>query len=69
MCSFSGYYDHSTHLLHILHGGQHYYIEWPKRSRDYIADTTAPIHSFKWKQWAPTRASPYFPSNSFVIDI
>jgi hypothetical protein len=58
MCSFSGFYDHSTHLLHLLHGGQHY-ISNGQRDHDYIADTASSIHSFKqWEQWAPTGASP-----------
>jgi hypothetical protein len=66
MYGFSGCYDHSTHLLHIIYGesSQHYYIEWPMQSRDWNNS-----HLNQWKQLFPTGASPIRPFHSFVIDI
>jgi hypothetical protein len=66
MLRLSGYYDDTTHLLHVIHGlpAQHYYIEWPMQSRDWTDS-----HLNQWKQLFPTGSSPITPLRSMVIDI
>jgi hypothetical protein len=64
---FSGYYDDTTRLLHIIHAAEHYYMEWPMRSRDY--DATTSTDSNQWKQLFPTGSSGIRQIHSFVIDI
>jgi hypothetical protein len=71
MNHFSGYYDESTELLHIIHGypvSNHDYIEWPKlkRSRDYGKVT--PLLP-QWIRLFPTGMPPSTPIHSFVIDL
>jgi hypothetical protein len=66
MGAFSGYYDDSTELLHVIHGhpkSNHYYIEWPKlkRSRDRRLSG--------WIRLFPTRIPPSEPVHSLVIDL
>jgi hypothetical protein len=70
MNNFSGYYDDSTELLHVIHGhseSNHYYIEWPKlkRSRDYGMVTPLP----QWIRLFPTGIPPSTPIESFVVDL
>jgi hypothetical protein len=72
MGCFSGYYDSTTHLLYIIHGdpSQLYYIEWPKRSRDYFDGLESSKNDLRqWRQLFPTGSSPINPTHSFVIDI
>jgi hypothetical protein len=63
---FSGFYDDSTELLHIIHGrpeSNHYYMEWPKlkRSRDNELS--------QWLRLFPTGIPPLAPAHSFVHDL
>jgi hypothetical protein len=69
MQNFSGYYDETTELLHIIHGhpSNHDYIAWSrsKRSRNYGMVTPLP-------QWIPlfsTGTPPPTPIHSFVVDM
>jgi hypothetical protein len=67
MQSFSGYFDDTTQLLHIVHR-DHYYMEWSKlkRSRENNGmSTTLP----QWIQLFPTGRPPSSPMNSFVVDM
>jgi hypothetical protein len=68
MYNFSGYYDETTELLHIISGhpvSNHDYIEWPKlkRSRDYGMVTC--LNGFDYFQLECHRQHPH----SFVIDL